>query len=112
MLSFKTNEKKFLINGQETFLRGKHDGLIFPLTGYAPTDLESWIKVLKTSKEYGINHYRFHTCCPPKAAFEAADIVGIYMEPELPFWGTITTKEDENHDEAMEEYLIKEGYRM
>lgn len=112
MLSFKTTEKKFLINGQETFLRGKHDGLIFPLTGYAPTDVESWIKVLNISKEYGINHYRFHTCCPPKAAFEAADIVGIYMEPELPFWGTITTPEDENHDQAMEDYLIKEGFRM
>lgn len=112
MLSFKTTEKKFLINGQETFLRGKHDGLIFPLTGYAPTDIESWIKVLETSKEYGINHYRFHTCCPPKAAFEAADIVGIYMEPELPFWGTITTEEDENHDQAMQDYLIEEGYRM
>ena len=112
MLSFKTTEKKFLINGQETFLRGKHDGLIFPLTGYAPTDLESWIKVLNISKEYGINHYRFHTCCPPKAAFEAADIVGIYMEPELPFWGTITTEEDENHDQVMQDYLIEEGYRM
>uniref|UniRef100_UPI0018AB987B sugar-binding domain-containing protein n=1 Tax=Clostridium sp. D53t1_180928_C8 TaxID=2787101 RepID=UPI0018AB987B len=112
MLSFKTTEKKFLINGQETFLRGKHDGLIFPLTGYAPTDIESWIKVLNISKEYGINHYRFHTCCPPKAAFEAADIVGIYMEPELPFWGTITTPEDENHDQAMEDYLIEEGFRM
>lgn len=112
MLSFKTNEKKFLINGKETFLRGKHDGLIFPLTGYAPTDIESWIKILKTSKEYGINHYRFHTCCPPKAAFEAADMLGIYMEPELPFWGTITTEDDENHDSAMQDYLIEEGYRM
>lgn len=112
MLSFKATEKKFLINGKETFLRGKHDGLIFPLTGYAPTDVESWIRVLKISKEYGINHYRFHTCCPPRAAFEAADIVGIYMEPELPFWGTITTEEDENHDTVMQEYLIQEGYRM
>ncbi|MDB2155451.1 sugar-binding domain-containing protein [Clostridium butyricum] len=112
MLAFKASEKKFLINGKETFLRGKHDGLIFPITGYAPTDVESWIKVLKIAKEYGINHYRFHTCCPPKAAFEAADLVGIYMEPELPFWGTITTEEDENHDAAMQEYLIAEGFRI
>lgn len=112
MLSFKTTEKKFLINGKETFLRGKHDGLIFPLTGYAPTDVESWIKVLNTAKEYGINHYRFHTCCPPRAAFEAADLVGIYMEPELPFWGTITSKGEENHDQEMQDYLIEEGFRM
>lgn len=112
MLAFETTENKFLINGNETFLRGKHDGLIFPLTGYAPTDVDSWVKVLKIAKEYGINHYRFHTCCPPKAAFEAADLVGIYMEPELPFWGTITVEGDENHDGAMQDYLIEEGYRI
>lgn len=112
MMAFETTEKKFLINGKETFLRGKHDGLIFPLTAYAPTDVDSWVKVLKTAKEYGINHYRFHTCCPPKAAFEAADLVGIYMEPELPFWGTITIEGDENHDGRMQDYLIEEGFRI
>ena len=70
-------------------LRGKHDGLIFPKTGYAPTDVNEWLRVLGIAKSYGINHYRFHTCCPPDAAFTAADLLGIYMEPELPFWGTI-----------------------
>ncbi|WP_099205589.1 sugar-binding domain-containing protein [Scatolibacter rhodanostii] len=109
---FKATQKYFEINGQRTFLRGKHDGLIFPLTGYAPTDLESWLKVMGTAKEYGINHYRFHTCCPPEAAFCAADQLGIYMEPELPFWGTITEEGDENHDAAAQEYLIEEGYRI
>jgi len=112
MRKFETSEKKFLINGKETFLRGKHDGMIFPLTGYAPTDVDSWIKVLRIAKDYGINHYRFHTCCPPEAAFKAADLVGIYMEPELPFWGTITTENDENHDEEMQSYLIEEGYKI
>ncbi len=102
----------FTINGNRTFLRGKHDGLIFPLTGYAPTGLEDWLEVLGTAKEYGINHYRFHTCCPPEAAFAAADILGIYMEPELPFWGTVTEEGDENHDEAAQQYLIAEGFRI
>lgn len=87
---FRADGDKFTINGEKTFLRGKHDGLIFPLTGFAPTDLEDWISVLSIAKSYGINHYRFHTCCPPEAAFTAADMLGIYMEPELPFWGTIT----------------------
>lgn len=109
---FKAGEKYFNINGVTTFLRGKHDGLIFPLTGHAPTDLESWLKVLGIAKEYGINHYRFHTCCPPEAAFEAADRLGIYMEPELPFWGTITQEGDEYHDEAGQQYLIAEGFRI
>jgi hypothetical protein len=109
---FKAAGKYFEINGIRTFLRGKHDGLLFPLTGHAPTDLESWLKVLGTAKEYGINHYRFHTCCPPEAAFAAADMLGIYMEPELPFWGTVTEEGEENHDEKAQQYLIKEGFRI
>lgn len=109
---FKTQGDKFTINGIKTFLRGKHDGLIFPLTGYAPTTVYEWLKVLKISKEYGINHYRFHTCCPPEAAFVAADILGVYMQPELPFWGTITDENDENHNQIEQDYLINEGFSM
>lgn len=109
---FSTTETEFLINETPTFLRGKHDGLIFPLTGAVPATVEEWIRVMKISKSYGINHYRFHTCCPPDAAFTAADYLGIYMEPQLPFWGTLTAPGDENHNEEEQQYLITEGYRM
>ena len=109
---FKAVGNYFEINGRRTFLRGKHDGLIFPRTGYAPTDLQSWLTVLSTAKAYGINHYRFHTCCPPEAAFTAADMLGIYMEPELPFWGTVTEEGEANHDERGQQYLITEGFRI
>ncbi|WP_342440273.1 sugar-binding domain-containing protein [Paenibacillus sp. FSL L8-0436] len=109
---FKAEGDKFTINGEKTFLRGKHDGLIFPLTGYAPTDVEEWLRILGISKSYGINHYRFHTCCPPEAAFTAADMLGIYMEPELPFWGTITEPLDEGHNQAEQDYLVSEGYEI
>ncbi len=110
--SFAADGMSFSVNGTKTMLRGKHDGLIFPLTGAAPCDIESWLKVMKTSKEYGINHYRFHTCCPPDAAFTAADLLGIYMEPELPFWGTIAAPGDEGYNEKEQAYLIEEGFRM
>lgn len=109
---FKAAGHYFEINGSRTFLRGKHDGLIFPLTGHAPTDLKSWLEVLGTAKEYGINHYRFHTCCPPRACFEAADRLGIYLEPELPFWGTVTEEGEEKHDAPAQQYLIEEGFRI
>lgn len=105
-----TNDGKtgfFTANGKRVHLRGKHDGMIFPLTAYAPTDLDSWLKVMKTAKAYRINHYRFHTCCPPEAAFAAADMLGIYMEPELPFWGTIADEEDDG-----QRYLTAEGFRI
>ena len=75
---FSTTETEFLINGTPTFLRGKHDGLIFPLTGAVPATVDEWIRVMKISKSYGINHYRFHTCCPPDAAFTAADYLYLY----------------------------------
>ena len=107
-----SKKRKLLVNGNETFLRGKHDGLIFPLTGYAPCDVDEWVERLSIAKSYGINHYRFHTCCPPDEAFTAADMVGIYFEPELPFWGTIAAKGEEGYNESEQEYLIAEGRRI
>ena len=109
---FKTDKDKFTINGKKTFLRGKHDGMIFPKTGFMPTDVAEWLRVMSISMDYGMNHYRYHTCCPPEAAFIAADMLGIYMEPELPFWGTIAAKGEEGYNETEQEFLIEEGFRM
>lgn len=109
---FTTDKHHFYINGVKTFLRGKHDGMIFPLTGAAPMDVEGWLRVMRVSKRFGINHYRFHTCCPPEAAFFAADLLGIYMEPELPFWGTIADVGEEGYNGKEQDYLIAEGFRL
>lgn len=108
----KTTEKSFYLNDLPILLRGKHDGLVFPLTGYAPMEKETWKEVFGIAKQYGINHYRFHTCCPPKAAFEAADEAGIYLEPELPFWGTIAGEGEEGYEEEQQNYLIQEGFHI
>jgi len=109
---FEGKGRTLLCNGREVFLRGKHDGLVFPLTGYAPTDVESWRRVLQTAKDYGVNHYRFHTCCPPDAAFTAADELGIALSPELPFWGTIYGEGETGYDAKERSFLIEEGFRM
>ena len=101
------DERTLLVNGREVFLRGKHDGLVFPETGFMPTDIDSWLNFFGTLGEYGINHVRYHTCCPPDAAFTAADILGIYLQPELPFWGTIPDEFGEEH-----EFLRDEGWRI
>lgn len=107
MRNISHDDRTLLVNGNQTFLRGKHDGLVFPQTGFMPTDLPSWLKYMETLLEYGINHIRYHTCCPPEAAFEAADILGIYMQPELPFWGTIPEEFGKEH-----EFLREEGWRI
>jgi len=84
MRDFATKRNQLTINGQPVFLRGKLDCCFFPLTGYPPMDKAGWLRVLSIAKSYGINHYRFHSWCPPEAAFEAADQLGIYLAPELP----------------------------
>lgn len=83
---FKTAGTQFAVNGVITFLRGKNDGCIFPLTGYPPTDTAAWRRLYRIAKSYGINHYRFHSYTPPQAAFAAADAEGIYIQAELPNW--------------------------
>ncbi len=105
MRKFSTLGTQFTINGTKTFLRGKHDACVFPLTGHPPMDVEGWRKVFRIAKSYGINFYRFHSWTPPLAAFEAADIEGIYMQPELPFWGSFS--QVKNLD--LNAFLLKEG---
>ena len=96
---------QFRVNGRTTFLRGKHDACVFPLTGYPPMTAEGWRRVFRIAREWGINHYRFHTWCPPRAAFEAADELGIYLQPELPNW-------QEFGAPAHDDYLRAEGERL
>ncbi len=78
-----TREHSILLNKMPISLRGNLDCCIYPLTGYAPMKVSEWMKMFRQAKEYGINHVRFHSWCPPKAAFEAADREGIYLQVEL-----------------------------
>ena len=97
----------FYANGHPVFLRGKHDAAVWPLTGHVDMTVEGWMKYLGTCKVYGINHVRFHSWCPPEAAFVAADSLGIYLQPELPFWGSFDGK-----DEKLMTFLHQEGVNI
>ena len=90
--------------GHRVFLRGKHDACVWPLTGHCPMDKMSWHEYFTTCQDYGINHVRFHSWCPPEAAFTAADELGIYLQPELPFWGDFNAK-----DSVLMHFLHTEG---
>lgn len=87
MRDFFAHGSQFSINGHTIFLRGKHDGCVFPLTGHPPVDTTEWCRYFRICKDYGINHVRFHSWCPPQAAFLAADVTGVYVQAELPYWG-------------------------
>lgn len=86
MRTIEVKNKEFILNGRPIALRGTLDCAIYPKTGYPPTDLEAWLHTMKTVKEYGLNHVRFHAWCPPEAAFTAADMTGVYVLAEMPFW--------------------------
>ena len=75
---------QFLLNGRPIFLRGTLECAIFPLTGYPPTDVPAWQRIFRVLKSYGLNFMRFHSWCPPEAAFAAADIEGVYLQVEGP----------------------------
>lgn len=109
---FRARGRALFCNDREVFLRGRTDCLLFPLTGFAPTDAASWRALLQTAKAYGINHYRYHSSCPPDAAFTAADELGFFFEPELPFWGTVAESDGPESDTDEQKYLIREGFRM
>ena len=94
LCDFKAEGNHFIVNGRKTFLRGKHDACVWPLTGHVAMGYDEWYNYLKTCKQYGINHVRFHSWCPPEACFEAADNLGIYLQPELPIWGGFDEKDE------------------
>ncbi len=81
---FAAKGTQFTMNGRPVYLRGTLECSIFPLTGYPPCDVESWRKIFQVEKSYGLNHIRFHSWCPPEAAFAAADIEGIMIQAEGP----------------------------
>lgn len=90
--NFKVEGTRFSINGRPVFLRGTLECAIFPLTGYPPTNTGYWKKIYTAVKDHGLNHVRFHSWYPPKAAFEAADEMGVYLQVECSSWAHFSTQ--------------------
>lgn len=103
---FHAEGNQFILNGRQINFRGTHFGGDFPLTGYPPTDVKSWLALFELCKKWGLNHMRFHSWCPPEAAFEAADQIGFYLQPEPGMWNEI------NPVTPMERMLYEETDRM
>nr|WP_129733037.1 sugar-binding domain-containing protein [Parabacteroides goldsteinii] len=95
------SNSKILVNGKPVFLRGNLDCVHFPLTGYPSCKVEDWEKIFRIYKDYGLNHVRFHSWCPPEAAFIAADRLGIYIQAEtiwIDWWMSVEQKERKEMD--------------
>lgn len=101
---------RIAINGRSLFLRGSLECCAFPATGYPPTDLESWMRELRTMQEHGLNHLRFHSWCPPDAAFDAADRLGLYLQIECSTWANQGAKV--GVDPRYDSWLFRESERI
>ncbi|WP_343712067.1 sugar-binding domain-containing protein [Inquilinus sp.] len=104
--SFTRDGRRLRLNGRAVFLRGTLDCCIFPLTGYPPCDVDGWRKVYSTVQAYGLNHVRFHSYCPPEAAFVAADEMGVLLHVETPVWAVLGS------DPNLDRFIHEESERI
>jgi len=106
MRSIRAQDDKIFVNGRPIFLRGTLECAIFPLTGYPPTDTASWGRIFRILQAHGLNHMRFHSWCPPEAAFIAADNTGIYLSVEVDAWARL------GDGKPIDRYLYEESNRI
>lgn len=110
MREFSVSGKQILINGNPVFLRGTLECAIFPKTGFPPTDKNEWLRILGVCRAHGLNHLRFHSWCPPEAAFEAADETGFYFHVECSSWSNSSTTIGDG--KPFDKYLYEESEKM
>lgn len=103
MREVKQGKNHVILNNRPLHLRGNVENAVFPSTGYVPVEDEPWERIMILMKDYGLNHMRFHSWCPPRAAFRMADKHGIYLEVEMPMWG-----KDAEPDEARYNFFRRE----
>jgi hypothetical protein len=110
MREISTSGTQFTINGQRRFLRGTLECCIFPLTGYPSMDVEGWLRIIKIAKSHGLNHFRFHSWCPPKAAFLAADQLGFFFQVECASWANQGSAVGDG--KSIDAFIYAEGDRI
>ena len=110
MREFKTSGTRFTLNGRPVFLRGTLECAIFPRTGYPPTDTSSWMHIFRIARAHGLNHMRFHSWCPPEAAFDAADRMGFYLHVECSSWANQGSSIGDG--KPVDQYIYEESERI
>ncbi len=75
------------LNNERFLVRGFGDDYIYPVTLSSSASHEAHRKHLSVAREFGFNYVRHHTHCENPEFFEAADELGIMVQPELPYYG-------------------------
>jgi hypothetical protein len=106
MRHFTAKGTQFTMNGRPLYLRGTLECQVFPKTGYPRCDVEWWRGICRLVKSYGLNLLRFHSWCPPEAAFVAADLEGIIIQAEAP-QANVDAGQDSVRDAFTEAELLR-----
>jgi len=104
-----TQGTQFLINGRKAFIRGTLECGIFPKTGHPPMEEQEWRRIIGVAKAHGLNLLRFHSYCPPEAAFRAADELGMYFQIETCWANQSTTLGD---GKPVDQWVYEETERI
>ena len=89
---YEVRGKEFYLNGKPFFVRGFGDDFVYPITGMTPPDREVHRAHLAKARAAGFNYVRLHTHCEIPEYFEAADELGIMVQPELPYYSDVQTE--------------------
>jgi len=106
MRELSTSGTQITVNGNPIFIRGTLECCIFPKTGFPSTDVADWMREIKICKSYGLNNLRFHSWCPPEAAFIAADSLGFYFHIECDAWTSI------GNGDPIDQFVMDESERI
>jgi hypothetical protein len=77
----------YYLNNTRFFVRACSENHVYPESICSPASREAHAQHLQIVKNYGFNYVRMHTHCENPEYFEAADEVGIMIQPELPYYG-------------------------
>jgi hypothetical protein len=107
---FAADGAQLMINGRKAFIRGTLECASFPCTGHPPMDVAEWKRLLTIMRDHGLNAVRFHSWCPPEAAFVAGDELGFYFQVEAGSWPNHSTTLGDGH--AVDAWLEAETLRI
>jgi hypothetical protein len=97
MKKYEVRGGDFYLNNVRYFLRGCGDDHVYPITVCSPASREEHAKHMRIARQYGFNYIRLHTHCEIPEYFEAADEVGMMIQPELPYYGRFNAQRPYSH---------------